>query len=173
MTNGGKLILDDDWGGPKDQPKPDAAAPSAPKVEVDDDWKAQALREKEELAQKLDEHGDKEESKGKPPKADFLSIVESFAYQAMMFLGMMEHPQMPGRAVFDRVQSRYLIDCLIVLRDKSANNLTKEEAEVLGNTISGLQMAWVEMSDAVAKQQTEQALKGGTTGGKPGGIVGA
>jgi hypothetical protein len=170
MTNGGKLILDDDWRRDKDEPAKQPAA--TPSVEVDDDWKAQAQREKDELAQKLDEHGDKDEAKGKAPKADFLSIVESFAYQAMMFLGMVEHPQMPGRAVFDKVQSRYLIDCLVVLRDKTQNNLTKEESEILTNTISGLQMSWVEMSEAVARQQAEQAAKG-VAGGKPGGIIGA
>lgn len=166
MSNGSKLILDDNWDNGGAESKPTPAKPAAPSVEVDDDWKAQAQREKEELATKLDEQA-AAKGDGRPAKADFLSIVESFAYQAMMFLGMVEHPQMPGRAVFDRVQSRYLIDCLVILRDKTQGNLTPEESEILTNTISGLQMTWVEMSEAVAKQQAEAAAKGG----KPSGIV--
>ncbi len=153
MDTGKKLILDDDWGS-KDEPK----AADKPGVEVDDDWKAQAQREKEELAKKLEEQ---EAAKQQAAPADFLSIVESYAYQAMMFLGMVEHPQMPGKAIFEPAQAKFLIDCLLVLRDKTKGNLSKEEDEVLTQTLSGLQMSFVEMGKAVAKAAAERKAGGG------------
>jgi len=153
MEPGKKLILDDDWRG-DDKPEPKKDAPG---VEVDDDWKAQAQREKEELSKKLEEQ---EAGKQEVQKAEFLSIVESYAYQAMMFLGMVEHPQMPGKAIFEPTQAKFLIDCLLVLRDKTKGNLTQEEHEVLTQTLAGLQMSFVEMGKAMAQAAAERKAAG-------------
>ena len=127
-----------------------------PKIFVDDDWKRQAHEEKRKLA----EQKKKEEPEGGPagekrrarptgeagelPKADFEVLVSTFATQALLYLGAVEHPNM-GRVV-NLDAAKFNIDLLVVIEEKTKGNLSAHEKEVLDQTLHQLRMMFVEVA---------------------------
>jgi hypothetical protein len=130
---------------------------------IDDNWKQQAQKEQDELSEKLD--AAPEADPNAPMDASFGAHIESLAMQAMMFLGMVEHPAAPGKRIYDPGQARYLIDVIAMLRDKSEGNLTKEEEAYVARILPELQMLFVEMARMVAEQQGKAVAGGGAAGG--------
>jgi hypothetical protein len=112
-----------------------------PRIVVDSDWKEQAAREKEKLAEKA------EPQQRELPPADFITHVASLATQAMIFMGAIANP-MTGQAEIDFDQARYIIDTLAMLRDKTKGNLEKEEAETLDNVLGELKLIWIQVTRA-------------------------
>ena len=101
-----------------------------PEIQVDSDWKAEAQAEKERLAateEKQAENG----PRGLPP-ADFKGLMGILASQAMMGLGMVQDPGGKGVMV-DLEGSKFAIDLLDVLQQKTTGNLSDEE--VLGQVL--------------------------------------
>ncbi|MFA5795193.1 MAG: DUF1844 domain-containing protein [Candidatus Brocadiia bacterium] len=111
---------------------------------VDSGWKEQAQKEKEELDKKPHEEGCGCDDKFAPPP-DFNTLVYTLALQALISLGQMEHPASHKKEV-DLIQARYNIDTLEMLKAKTVNNLTKEEAPHLEQTLYALQMLFVRVS---------------------------
>lgn len=141
-----------------------------PKIIVDSDWKAQAEREKEQLAAKLGEDKKPEPKPGdadggaqgqaqQMPKADFLTHCASVATQAMIFMGAMRHP-MTGEVEFDPIQARYLIDTLGMLKEKSKGNLDAKETQAVDEMLGELKMVWVQVIQEIQRQQAAAAAKG-------------
>ena len=100
----------------------------APSLHVDSDWKAQAEAERTRLAEK-EAALQARTAEGGPeqlPPAEFRSLVGLLASQAVMGLGTMADPQ--GRVVVDLEGSKFAIDLLKVLEEKTKGNLTPEEA---------------------------------------------
>ena len=101
----------------------------APKLHVDSDWKAEAQREKERLAEKEAAGGDK-----KPvgmealPDADFRGLLGFLAQQALSGLGVMQDPN-TGRVMIDLEGSKYWIDMLGVVGEKTKGNLSDRGSE--------------------------------------------
>ena len=121
------------------------------KIIVDDDWKAQAKKEKEKLAGK--EHADKapdasaddsatQESMPLPPPT-FAVLVNSFAMQAMMSLGVIANP-MTGKVEKDLDGAKHYIDLLGMLEEKTKGNLTEDENKMISITLHDLRMAFVD-----------------------------
>lgn len=126
-----------------------------PKIFVDDDWKRQAREEKHKLA----EQEKKEETKAGPagerrrgraggpgelPPADFEVLVSTFATQALLYMGAVEHPSM-GRVV-NLDAAKFNIDLLTVLEEKTKGNLSAQEKEALDQTLHQLRMMYVEVA---------------------------
>jgi hypothetical protein len=77
----------------------------------------------------------------------FIEFVMMQAQNAALFLGQIPNPQ-TGQAEVNLELAKMFIDQLAMIQEKTRGNLTTEEAAVLRNAISNLQMAFVEVSQA-------------------------
>jgi hypothetical protein len=87
----------------------------------------------------------------------FIEFVMMQAQNAALFLGQIPNPQ-TGQGEVNLDLARMFIDQLAMIQEKTRGNLTNEEAAVLRNAISNLQVAFVEVS---------QAQKGGGPASSP------
>ena len=130
-----------------------------PQIQVDSDWKAQAQREKQKLAEK--EKAAREPAPNKPspraggaaasnsrfPDADFAGLTNMMVSQALMAMGAMAHPQ-TGQPHVDLGLARHMIDLLGVVEDKTKGNLTEDEAKQLASTLYELRSSYVQIANA-------------------------
>lgn len=139
----------------------------APRLHIDDDWKAQAQAEKDRLAAKEAERAASDPAQGELPPADFRALVATLASQAMMGLGAYGDPQ-TGRVVIDLAGAQFAIDLLGVLEEKTKGNLTTEESTELGEILPQLRARFVQIAKLVAAQMQREAAGGGDPfGGGP------
>src|SRR5437764_1673557 len=75
----------------------------------------------------------------------FIEFVMMQAQNAALFLGQIPNPQ-TGKGEVNLELAKIFIDQLGMIQEKTRGNLTNEEATVLRNTLSNLQMAFVEVS---------------------------
>jgi hypothetical protein len=75
----------------------------------------------------------------------FIEFVMMQAQNAALFLGQIPNPQ-TGEGEVNLDLARMFIDQLAMIQEKTRGNLSNEEAAVLRNTLSNLQMAFVEVS---------------------------
>lgn len=75
----------------------------------------------------------------------FIEFVMMQAQNAALFLGQIPNPQ-TGQGEVNLELARMFIDQLAMIQEKTRGNLSNEEAAVLRNTLSNLQMAFVEVS---------------------------
>jgi hypothetical protein len=171
----------------------DQTSDDAPRLHIDDDWKAQAQAEKDRLAAKEAERAAQQPEQGELPPADFRALVATLASQAMMGLGAYGDPQ-TGRVVIDLVGAQFAIDLLGVLEEKTKGNLSAEESAELGELLPQLRARFVQIAKLVAAQMQREAAGGGDPlgegmgggmggdiagsigptgagGGKPGGLI--
>ena len=85
----------------------------------------------------------------------FIEFVVMHAQNAALFLGQIPNPR-TGEAEVNLDLARMFIDQLAMIQEKTRGNLTSEEAKVLSNALSNLQMAYVEIARE-APQGTTQA----------------
>ncbi len=137
----------------------------APKIIVDDDWKSQAQAEKQKLA---DESRAKQEasapkasgatadagaSGGAPgggggrqmPPASFEVLVSTMATQALFALGEIPDPQ-TGQRMAHLDLARHHLDMLSVIEEKTKDNLSKEESDMLATTLYELRNRYVQLT---------------------------
>lgn len=76
-------------------------------------------------------------------EASFSTLVLSIASSAVVNLGLEKNPQ-TGKSEKDLNLAQYSIDLLVVLRDKTKNNLSTEEKNYLDAIIQDLQMKFVQ-----------------------------
>src|SRR4051794_14169357 len=86
----------------------------------------------------------------------FIEFIMMHAQNAALFLGQIPNPQ-TGEGEVNLELARMFIDQLAMIQEKTRGNLSNEEAAVLRNTISNLQMAFVEVSQS----------SGGTAAARP------
>ncbi len=84
-------------------------------------------------------------SAGGEPQLDFFNYIASLGFQAMIFLGEMPNP-ITNKVEKNLKQAKFLIDTLIILRDKTKGNLSKEEDDLLNGSIYELQLRYVDLS---------------------------
>lgn len=119
------------------------------KLQIDDDWKAQAEAEKERLARELEE----QEAAGGPgdlPPPVFAELVRQHYIQALMGLGGVEDPRTGKPMPPDLPLARFHIELLAMLEAKTKGNLEKEEEDFLRTALYELRMAFVQVSSAIA-----------------------
>ena len=85
----------------------------------------------------------------------FIEFVMMHAQNAALFLGQIPNPKC-GEPEVNLDLARMFIDQLEMIQEKTRGNLTNEEAMVLRNTLSNLQMAYVEASGAGQPQRGVQ-----------------
>ena len=84
----------------------------------------------------------------------FIEFVMMQAQNAALFLGQIPNPQ-TGKGEVNLELAKMFIDQLAMIQEKTRGNLTNEETAVLRNTLSNLQMAFVEVSRQAREGTTE------------------
>ena len=84
----------------------------------------------------------------------FIEFVMMQAQNAALFLGQIPNPQ-TGQGEVNLDVAKMFIDQLGMIQEKTRGNLSEEESTVLRNTLSNLQMAFVEVSRGGAGGKTE------------------
>ena len=79
------------------------------------------------------------------PQLDFFNYIASLGFQTMIFLGEMPNP-MTNQIDKNLKQAKFLIDTLVILREKTKGNLSKEEDDLLNGSIYELELRYVELS---------------------------
>ena len=92
----------------------------------------------------------------------FVEFVVMHAQNAALFLGQIPNPK-TGQGEVNLDLARMFIDQLAMIQEKTRGNLTSEEAKVLSNALSNLQMAYVE----VAREQPKGAMQPEATEAAP------
>jgi hypothetical protein len=75
----------------------------------------------------------------------FIEFVMMHAQNAALFLGQIPNPK-TGQGEVNLELAKMFIDQLAMIQEKTRGNLTSEEAAVLRNTLSNLQMVYVEVA---------------------------
>jgi hypothetical protein len=141
----------------------------APKIIVDDDWKSQAQAEKQKLADEArakqaasaptasggaaDAGASGEASGGAPrgggarqmPPASFEVLVSTMATQALFALGEIPDPQ-TGQRMAHLDLARHHLDMLAIIEEKTKGNLSKEESDMVANTLYELRNRYVQLT---------------------------
>jgi len=108
---------------------------------VDENWKAQVEKEKEQAKQDNKTFHE----------ASFILLISSLSMQAMIFMGEMENPATKQKE-FNLEQARFLIDTLGILQEKTKNNLTNEESHFLEESLFNLRIKYVEVAEKEGKK---------------------
>lgn len=126
------------------------------KIHIDSDWKSEAAKEKEILAEKES----KERQAAPPPGADapanLLDIINILAMQAMIALGGYQGPG-GERIPPNPMAARHHIDLLEVLDKKTQGNQSPEEKEVLTSVLYELRMTFVQVMNAAGRPPAPKA----------------
>lgn len=86
----------------------------------------------------------------------FAQLVVQQSNMAMLLMGKVPHPQ-TGQTVRDIEAARLFIDQLEMLEAKTKGNLTKEEAQLLKQSLMSLRMAFVEAVESPEPKKAEDA----------------
>ncbi|MCM8786965.1 MAG: DUF1844 domain-containing protein [Candidatus Omnitrophica bacterium] len=104
------------------------------KKKIDENWKDQVENEKRKAFQENQKYYE-------PTFSIFLS---SLVMQTMIALGKLENP-ITNKIEKNLDQARFLIDTIALLKEKTKNNLTKEEENLLEDSLANLRMLYVEV----------------------------
>jgi len=80
----------------------------------------------------------------------FIEFVMMHAQNAALFLGQIPNPK-TGQGEVNLELAKMFIDQLAMIQEKTRGNLSNEEATALRNTLSNLQMVYVEVSQQMAQ----------------------
>ena len=86
--------------------------------------------------------------KATSPGTPFANFIQSLVAQAYMFLGMLRDPRQP-QPIFDAEAAHETIDILTLLREKTAGNLTPEEADFFEAHLGDLKLAYVQRTKSI------------------------
>lgn len=134
-----------------------------PKIIVDDDWKSQVEKEKEQLDEPAPAEGqggsEGAEDQGESPQlpeASFSMLVTTLAMQASVALGQMPDP-MTGQPAIQKPIAKHYIDLLAMLQEKTKGNLDKEEADLIESAVHQLRMAFVMVPDTMPEAEEKKS----------------
>ena len=88
-------------------------------------------------------------------EVDFLSFVSLTSTQSYIAMGKMANP-ITGKIEKNIPVAKYNIDVLRMLRDKTQGNLTKEEEKFLKDTITNLELNFVDVLKGEQKEKSKQ-----------------
>lgn len=77
-------------------------------------------------------------------EATFSMLVMSIASNAIMAMGLTPNPE-TGKTETDRQLARFNIDLLVMLKEKTKNNLTSDDAGLIDHIVQDLQMKFVQL----------------------------
>ena len=122
---------------------------------VDESWKDSVNQEKGSIIggdsfidrdeKATPEQNPKEEQPEYKGDIIFFNYIISLGYQAMVFMGEVENP---ATKLIEKnlTQAKFIIDTLIMLREKTKGNLTKDEDALFNGTLYELQVKFIELS---------------------------
>jgi len=125
------------------------------KLIVDEDWKAEAQREKEilaaqEAAEKKEKEKEKQEAAEQPrgplPEGNFPALISTLATQSLFAMGLLQIKGQEKKEA-DLELAKYNIDMLATIEEKTKGNLTEDEEKILANTLSDLRMGYVQVAE--------------------------
>ena len=76
-------------------------------------------------------------------KNGFIGLIQSFSIACWQQMGKVANP-FTNKIERDVEQAKYSIDMIIMLREKTKGNLNKEEQDILNQTVSNLQINYIE-----------------------------
>jgi hypothetical protein len=119
------------------------------KIIVDEDWKQQARKEKDVLADQEEAEQKKAQgqrpARGPMPRGDFAGLVSMLVTQALFSLGLLQVEGQEKREP-DLELAKYNIDMLETLEERTKGNLTEAEETVLKNMLSEVRMGYVKVA---------------------------
>lgn len=124
-----------------------------PKIIIDEGWKSQVEKEKEQQVLAEDTSDSGEEGISPDDMSVFEALISTLAAQTMMALGVIA-PEGQDQVYVDLAYARHLVDTLMMLQDKTQGNLSEEEGAMLEQAVSELQQVYV----ARAQQSQDAAL---------------
>jgi hypothetical protein len=118
------------------------------KIIIDEDWKQQAKKEKEVLAEK--EEAEKQETghdkrQGPLPQGDLAALVSMLFTQTLFSLGFIQVKGQEKREP-DLALAKYNIDMLETLEEKTKGNLSEDEQQAITSALNELRMAYVKVA---------------------------
>lgn len=125
---------------------------------IDSDWKSEAAKEKERLAEQEQGGGQQPAADGGEQGGMFAELVNVLALQAAVALGGFQSPsgeQIPANPA----AAKHHIDLLEVLERKTRGNLTEEEKRLLGGVLYELRMQYVQAMSGSPAQPPDQEQK--------------
>ena len=115
--------------------------------------------------QQQTETPDEMEIPGADDPASFANFLMSIASNAASTLGMIEHPVTHKREV-DLELGKHWIDVLGMLQDKTRNNLSPQEKQILEGLLADLRMQYVSLANATTQKAPRAFSSGDITGGR-------
>lgn len=92
-----------------------------------------------------------------PPSSPvFKNLLAFLARNAELVMSGLPDPR-TGRAMVDLESLRQLIDMIEVLREKTAGNLSREDAQLLSDVLGDLKVSFLQLQQAAAAQQAQGA----------------
>jgi len=102
---------------------------------------------------------------GADDPTSFANFLMSIASNAASSLGMMEHPVTRKREV-DLELGKHWIDILGMLQEKTRNNLSPQEQQILEGLLADLRMQYVSLANATTQKAPRAFSSGDITGGR-------
>ena len=133
----------------------------AKKIIIDEDWKTQVEREREQARdqeQKQPEAGEAAAGTQKMPEASMTFLISTLSAQILASLGQFPDPVV-GKPVVHLDYAKLNIDTLTILQEKTQGNLTEDEAQLLEQTLHELRMLYVRTEKELAKFSAEDLKK--------------
>ena len=124
-----------------------------PKIIVDDDWKSQVEKEKQQLQEEFE--SSPQAGGEELPEASFALLLSTLGTQALAALGQLPDPE--GKASpANKPVARHYIDLISVLEAKTAGNLDENEKAMLTNMLHQLRMVFVSTPETGAAGAAEE-----------------
>ena len=115
-----------------------------PGMNVDNDFKEQARREKDQLAGTMQGAASADDETPEIPEPSFELIIQQMAVPALMAMGIIESPD--GQRNRDLDVAKLYIDTLGILEQKTKGNLTADEKQMLDMALYEVRMQFVNAS---------------------------
>jgi Domain of unknown function (DUF1844) len=96
----------------------------------------------------------------------FAHMIMQQSNMAMLLLGKVPHPE-SGKVMQDLDAAKLFIDQLEMLQEKTKGNLSKEEANLLKQSLMSLHMAFVDAANAAPSSSTQEAPEAKTEDSAP------
>jgi hypothetical protein len=109
------------------------------KKKVDEDWKAQAQKEKNQAQGKNEVYHE----------PTFTIFLSSLSMQAMIAMGKLENP-ITSKLEKNLEQARFLVDTLGIIKEKTKGNLTSEEEKLLEEALFNLRMMYIQEKNKIS-----------------------
>jgi hypothetical protein len=136
---------------PEAEPMPAGDYPAAPTTD-EQDASAEAYKQStshidEEIRKELDKHG--QGHRAQDFEMNFEKFIASLYMSALMQMGMAA-PE-GGQPHVDLMGARQTVDIIGLLQEKTKGNLTSKEETMLQNVLYELRMAYLEVTNLIAK----------------------